>query len=64
MTFTDLFPLIEIMEQVVSGAQRLAAIKEKAPFKNMQRKSEGCFIFLETRVSSTGALIQGSTYTN
>lgn len=31
MTFTDLFPLIEIMEQVVSGAQRLAAIKEKAP---------------------------------
>lgn len=45
MTFTDLFPLIEIMEQVVSGAQRLAAIKEKAPFKNMSMKSEGCFIF-------------------
>lgn len=45
MTFTDLFSLVEIMEQVVSGAQRLAAIKEKASLKNMQMKSEGCFIF-------------------
>lgn len=42
MTFTDLF---EIMEQVVSGAQRLAAIMEKAPVKNIQMNSEGCFIF-------------------
>lgn len=66
MTFADLFLLIEIIEQVVSGAQRLAAIKEKTPFRTMQMKCEGCFNFWkrEEDQQELFPLIHGSIYMN
>lgn len=46
MTSTDLFPLIKVEEQVISGPKRgTTRLKRKAHFKNTQLESEDLFVY-------------------